>query len=90
MSRAVSLQSLIGSLGGDDVESKAAHGATFHQTSQVDAVLRINADLQQKLLEQEQRMKEQEQRMNEQERAMALLQQQVASSPSPRSQRDDA
>jgi hypothetical protein len=137
LSRAVSLQPLIGSPGGDDVESKpppewsrapsaaggaaayeAAHGATFHQTSQIDAVLRINADLQQKLLEQEQRVKEQEQktkeqeqrmkeqeqktkeqeqktkeqeqRMKEQERAIALLQQQSASSPRPRSQRDDA
>ena len=103
LSRAVSLQPLIGSPGGDDVESKrppewsrapsaaggaaaseAAHGATFHQTSQIDAVLRINADLQQKLLEQEEKTKEQEQRV------MALLQQQVASSPRPRSQRDDA
>ena len=41
----------------------------------------VQSDLQQKLFEQEQRMKEQE-------RAMALLQQQIASSPSPRSQRD--
>ncbi len=115
LSRAVSLQPLIGSRGGDDGESKpppewsrapsaagdaaaceAAQGATFHQTSQIDAVLRINADLQQKLLEQEQRVKEQEQKtkdqeqgMKEQERAMALLQQQVASSPRPRSQCDD-
>ena len=53
-------------------------------------MLRINADLQQKLLEQEQRMKEQEQKTKEQERAIALLQQQSASSPRPRSQRDDA
>jgi hypothetical protein len=118
LSRAVSLQPLIGSPGGDDVESKpkpppewslaplasggaaaseAAHGANFHQTSQIDAVLRINADLQQKLLEQERRMKEQEERMKEQEqrtkeqeRAIALLQQQSASSPRPRSQCDDA
>lgn len=119
LSQAVSLQPLIGSPGGDDVESKpppewsrapcaaggaaaseAAHGATLHQTSQIDAVLRRNADLQQKLLEQEQRIKEkeqkqeqktkeQEQRMKEQERAIALLQQQSASSPRP-TQRDDA
>ena len=41
----------------------------------------VKSDWQQKLFEQEQRMKEQE-------RAMALLQQQIASSPSPRSQRD--
>ena len=101
LSRAVSLQPLIGSPPGDNFESKAArewsapcadggaaaseaaHGPTFHQTSQIDAVLRINADMQQKLLEQEQRMKEQE-------RAIASLQQQSASSPRPRSQRDDA
>ena len=116
LSRAVSLQPLIGSPPGDNFESKAArewsrapcadggaaaseaaHGPTFHQTSQIDAVLRINADMQQKLLEQEQRMKEQEQRvkeqdqrMKEQERAIASLQQQSASSPRLRSQRDDA
>ena len=57
--------------------------------SQIDAVLRMNADLQQKLLEQEQKTKEQEQRMKEQERALALLQQ-SASFPRPASHCDDA
>ncbi len=50
----------------------------------------VQSDWQHKLFEQEQKTKEQEQRMKEQERAIALLQQQVASSPRPRSQRDDA
>jgi hypothetical protein len=45
---------------------------------------------EQRMKEQEQRMKEQEQRMKEQERVIALLQRQSASSPRPRSQRDDA
>jgi hypothetical protein len=48
----------------------------------------VQSDWQEKLLEQEQRMKEQEQRMKEQERAIALQQQQSASSLRPRS--DDA
>ncbi len=102
LSRAVSLQPLIRSSGDDNVESKrapewsrapsaagvaaaseSAQGATLHQTSQIDAMLRTNTDLQQKLLEQEQKTKELE-------RSIALLQQQVASSPSPRLHRDDA
>ena len=57
--------------------------------SQIDAVLRMNADLQQKLLEQEQRLKEQEQKTKEQERALALVQQ-SASFPRPASHCDDA
>jgi hypothetical protein len=75
----VSLQPLIGSPGGGDFESKvqsasgeaaaaeAAHSAILLQTSQLDAVLRVNADLQQKQLEQERKFKEQEQRNKEQE-----------------------
>jgi hypothetical protein len=115
LARAVSLQPLIGSPGGGDFESKvqsasggaaaaeAAHSAILLQTSQLDAVLRMNADLQQKQLEQErkfkeqeqrnkeqeQRNKEQEQRMKEQERAIAALQQ-SASPPIPSAHRDDA
>jgi flagellar biosynthesis GTPase FlhF len=79
LARAVSLQPLIGSPGGGDFESKvqsasgeaaaaeAAHSAILLQTSQLDAVLRVNADLQQKQLEQERKFKEQEQRMKKQE-----------------------
>jgi hypothetical protein len=62
--------------------SEAAQAAILLQTSQIDAMLRMNADLQEKLLEQERKMKEQE-------RAIAALQQN-APSPRPVAQRDDA
>ncbi len=84
------------SASGGAAASDAAQATVAHQMSQIDAVLRMNADLQQKLLEQEQRMKEQEQktkeqeqRVKEQERALALLQQ-SASFPRPASHCDDA
>ena len=84
------------SASGGAAAGEAAHSAILLQTSQLDAVLRVNADLQQKLLEQErkvnkleQEMKYQEQRTKEQERAIAALQQ-SASSPTPSAHRDDA
>ncbi len=81
--------SKVQSASGGAAAAEAAHSAILLQTSQLDAVLRMNADLQQKLLEQErritqqeqitkeqeQRMKEQEQRMKEQERAITAVQQ---------------
>jgi hypothetical protein len=63
------------SASGGAAASEAVQAAILHQTSQIDAVLRMNADLQTKL--------------QEQERAIALLQLR-ASSPRPLSQRDEA
>ena len=71
--------------GVDDVQvSQGQAGGIFFRMALSQAVplqSLVQSDWQQKLFEQEQRMKEQD-------RAMALLQQQIASSPSPRSQRD--
>jgi hypothetical protein len=55
------------SASGGAAAGEAAHSAISLQTSQLDAVLRVNADLQQKQLEQERKFKEQEQRNKEQE-----------------------
>jgi hypothetical protein len=70
------------SASGGAAASEAVQAAILHQTSQIDAVLRMNADLQTKL-------QEQERKAQEQERAIALLQLR-ASSPRPLSQRDEA
>lgn len=70
------------SASGGAAASEAVKAAILHQTSQIDAVLRMNADLQTKL-------HEQERKVQEQERAIALLQLR-ASSPRPLSQRDEA
>ena len=70
------------SASGGAAASEAVQAAILHQTSQIDAVLRMNADLQTKL-------HEQERKAQEQERAIALLQLR-ASSPRPLSQRDEA
>ena len=70
------------SASGGAAASEAVQAAILHQTSQIDAVLRMNADLQTKL-------QEQERKVQEQERAIALLQLR-ASSPRPLSQRDEA
>ena len=71
--------------GVDDVQvSQGQAGGIFFRMALSQAVplqSLVQSDWQQKLFEQEQRMKEQD-------RAMALLQQQIASSPSPSSQRD--
>jgi hypothetical protein len=73
------------SASGGAAAGEAAHSAILLQTSQLDAVLRVNADLHQKLLEQErkvnkleQEMKYKEQRKKEQGRAIAAVQQQSA------------
>jgi hypothetical protein len=77
---------------GGAAAGEAAHSAILLQTSQLDAVLRVNADLQQKLLEQErkvnkleqemkyqeQRTKEQDQRTKEQERRMTEQERAIA------------